>query len=71
MFEAISMEFLIASLSSALLMGQIVRARELPGPRVSARSLLYLLFLTSALFRRDAQKLLLSFPEEADKQQRQ
>lgn len=32
MFEAISMEFLIASLTSALLVGQIVQMQELPGP---------------------------------------
>lgn len=32
MFEAISMEFLIASLTSALLVGQIVQMQGLPGP---------------------------------------
>lgn len=32
MFEAISMEFLIASFTPALLVGQIVQAQELPGP---------------------------------------
>ena len=32
MLEAISMKFLIASLTSALLMGQIVQMLELPGP---------------------------------------
>lgn len=32
MLEAISMKFLIASLSPALLVGQVVQTLELPGP---------------------------------------
>lgn len=55
MLEAISMKFLIASLTCALLMGQIVQMRELPGPHVSTLSLLHTLFLSGALFCEDTQ----------------
>lgn len=55
MLEAISMKFLIASLTSALLMGQIVQMQALPGPHVRTLSLLHTLFLTGALFCKDTQ----------------
>lgn len=75
MLEAISVKLLIALLASSLLVGQIVRKLELPGPRVLAHCpCCTQLFLTGALFREDAQSFFFPpcrLPKDASEQQRQ
>lgn len=61
MLEAISVKFLIASLTSLSSWDRLCKCRSCQDPHVSALSLLHTLFLTSALFCKDAQSFFFPF----------